>query len=413
MHQIAVIGGGAAGCFCAVNLGRTLRKNGVSEGVRICLYESGPKLLAKVAVTGGGRCNYTNTFEGIKDIREAYPRGWQFMRRAMKSFSQDDVIDWFAAEGIRPAIQDDHCVFPETQDAMHVVRVLERGLRHEGVEVRTGAAVRRISASEDGAYVIELDGGSVRADTVIVTTGGGAMRMLEGLDLAVETPVPSLFTFRIADAGLRSLMGAVVPGASLRLAGTTFRSEGALLLTDWGVSGPATLKLSSYAARFLSEHQYRATLLVGWVPSGEEEVREWLVSTASEHSKRQLGSIVPEGLTSRLWKHVIARAGLRDGMTWAELGPKGLSRLVSRLTADEYPIEGRCHFKEEFVTCGGVALSNVDLSTLECRKLPGLYFAGEILDIDAVTGGFNLQAAWTCGWTVAGAVAEKLLTLHD
>lgn len=395
MRQIAIIGGGAAGCFCAVNLGRMLRDSGVQA--HITVYEAGAKLLAKVAVTGGGRCNYTNTFEAIDDLREAYPRGWQFMRRAMKSFSQDDVIDWFAAEGIRPAIQDDHCVFPETQDAMHVVRVLEREMRHDGVEVRLGA---RMDGLPD-------------ADIVIVATGGGALKLLDGLGLQIEPPVPSLFTFKIADKGLRSLMGAVVPEAALRLAGTPFRSEGPLLLTDWGVSGPATLKLSSYAARYLSEHQYRATLLIAWVPGGEDAVREWISSTASGSGKRQLGSVVPDGLTSRLWKHIIARAGLRDNMTWAELGSKGSSKLVSRLTSDEYPIEGRCHFKEEFVTCGGVALSNVELSTLECRSIPGLYFAGEVLDIDAITGGFNLQAAWTCGWTVAKAVAEKLLTLQD
>ena len=395
MREIAIIGGGAAGCFCAVNLGRMLRDSGVRA--HITVYEAGAKLLAKVAVTGGGRCNYTNTFEAIGDMREAYPRGWQFMRRAMKSFSQDDVIDWFAAEGIRPAVQEDHCVFPETQDAMHVVRVLEREMRRVGVELRLGA---RMDGLPD-------------ADIVVVATGGGALKLLDGLGLQIEPPVPSLFTFKIADKGLRSLMGAVVPEATLRLAGTTFRSEGPLLITDWGVSGPATLKLSSYAARFLSEHQYRATLLIAWVPGGEEAARAWISSTCSESARRQLGSVAPDGLTARLWKHIIARSGLRDSMTWAELGSKGASKLVSRLTADEYPIEGRCHFKEEFVTCGGVALSNVDLSTLECRSHPGLYFAGEVLDIDAITGGFNLQAAWTCGWTVAKAVVGKLLTLQD
>ena len=409
MMRIAVIGGGAAGCFCAVQLGRML-----GDSAAVTVYESGSRLMAKLAVTGGGRCNYTNTFESISDLRDAYPRGWQLMRRGLKVFSQEAVMAWFAAEGISPVIQEDCCVFPESQDAMHVVRVLEREMRRAGVRVLTGMAVRSIEAVQEGFRLAleprrdaSMPEDASEADVVVVTTGGGALSLLGGLDLEIESPVPSLFTFKIEDQSLRSLMGAVVGTSSLSLAGTQFRADGALLLTDWGVSGPATLRLSSYAARYLSEHQYRATLLVSWLSWSEEEAREWIGTAVSSSPRRQVSSVVPEGLTARLWRHILLRSGLRETMTWAELGSKGVNRLVSRLTADSYDIVGRCHFKEEFVTCGGVSLSAVSMSTLESRRYEGLYFAGEVLDVDAVTGGFNLQAAWTTAWMVATAVAKK------
>ena len=423
--RMAVIGGGAAGCFCAVNAARRLPE------AEITLFEAGPKLLAKVAVTGGGRCNITNSFQdvalngqepGKRRLAEVYPRGDQLMRRALRAFGPEDTLRWFEAEGVRFVVQEDQCVFPESQDAMQIVRTLERCLRQAGVRVRCNAPVGRIEALEDGGFVLRQaqddkgqaqdDRGQAqdnRFDRVVVCVGGSAQQKLMRLlpeDIEVTPCVPSLYTLKIPDGGLRALMGTVVEGAALSLAGTKFRAEGTLLLTDWGVSGPATLRLSSYAARHLAENGYAGTLLVNWLADTEARAREWVAATAGENPRKQAAGTPPEGLTARLWRHVLQRAGLREDLRWAELGGKGAARLAATLTADAYPIAGRARFKEEFVTCGGVSLNAVDIGTLESKAHPGLFFAGEALDVDAVTGGFNLQAAWSTGFVVAAVLAR-------
>ena len=385
--KIAIIGGGAAGCFCAIGLKRRL------PDAEVTVYEAGPKLLAKVAVTGGGRCNLTNSFRDVRRLGEVYPRGEQLMRRALAAFSHEDTMRWFEAEGVRLTVQEDQCVFPVSQDAMQIVRTLERCRREAGVRVRLNAPVERV--------------GDLDADRVVVTVGGSSREKLERLlpaGVEVTPCVPSLFTLKIPDAGLRALMGTVVEQASLALAGTKFRAAGTLLLTDWGVSGPATLRLSSYAARHLAENGYAGTLLVNWLDAPEAAAREWMAAAAAEHPQKQAAGTPPAGLTARLWRHLLGRAGLREDLRWAELGSKGAARLASTLTADAYPVAGRARFKEEFVTCGGVALSGVNLNTLESKVRPGLYFAGEALDVDAVTGGFNLQAAWSTAALVAAAM---------
>ena len=396
MKNIAIIGAGAAGCFCAVELSRRY------PHAHISIYEAGAKPMAKLAITGGGRCNFTNTFEDISRLEEAYPRGAQLMKRALRVFSNSDAMRWFAAEGIQSVVQEDRCVFPRSQDAMQIVRTLENLMRRGGVELHCSCKVLSVCAGPDG-FVLETASGRESADAVIVTSGGGALKLLDPLDLKIEKPVPSLFTFKIDNESLRSLMGAVAPNSSLALAGTTFRSSGALLVTDWGVSGPATLKLSSYAARHLAENGYKGALLVNWCGWTEEQARGFISSASGQNSRKLISNVCPEGISSRLWQHIISRAGLREDMVWAELGSKGTNKLAGALISDEYPISGRCHFKSEFVTCGGVSLSEVSLNTLESRKYPGLFFAGEVLDIDAITGGFNLQAAWSTAMVVANS----------
>ena len=353
------------------------------------MYEAGPVPLAKVAVTGGGRCNFTNSFNGIRSIEEAYPRGGKLMKRALKVFSNTDCMEWFRREGVPYVVQEDECVFPASQDAMQIVGTLERLMKQLGVKVLLNSRVESLGE------ILE------NSSAVVVTTGGGALKLLDGLDLEIEEPVPSLYTFRINDRELVSLMGTVAGNASLRIAGESFRSSGALLVTDWGFSGPATLKLSSYAARYLAGRGYRAGLLVNWTGLAEDEVREVLSGLSDANPGKMVSNTCFPSLTSRLWRFLLGRAGLREDLRWSEAGRKGFNRLVNVLTSDEYAIEGRCRFKDEFVTCGGVALSNVDPATLECKKIPGLYFAGEILDIDAITGGFNLQAAWSTAMMVA------------
>ena len=394
--RIAIVGGGAAGCFCAISAKRRL------PDADVTLFEAGPKLLAKVAVTGGGRCNLTNSFRdvaltgqepGKMRLAEVYPRGEQVMRRALRVLSPADTQRWFEAEGVRLVTQEDQCVVPASQDAMQIVRTLERCLRQEGVRVCLNTPVARI--------------GDLVADKVVVTVGGSSREKLERLlpeGVAVTDCVPSLFTLKVPEAGLRALMGTVVPRAALALAGTKFRAAGTLLLTDWGVSGPATLRLSSYAARHLAENGYSGTLLINWLDASEADARGWIAACAAENPRKQAAGTPPEGLTARLWRHLLQRAALREDLRWAELGSKGAARLAATLTADAYPVAGRARFKEEFVTCGGVDLSGLSIGTLESKVCPGLFFAGEALDVDAITGGFNLQAAWSTAALVAAAL---------
>jgi len=400
--KVAVIGGGAAGCFCAIALKRRLPEVGVT------LFESGPKLLAKVAVTGGGRCNLTNSFRNVAfsgqepgkmRLEEVYPRGAQLMRRALRVLSPADTQRWWEAEGVRLTTQPDQCVFPVSQDAMQIVRTLERGLREAGVQVCLRAPVERIEALAEGGFRVEIPGQAGNDfDKVVVCVGGSSQQKLQRLlpeGVAVTPCVPALFTLKVDNAGLRALMGTVVEQAALSLAGTKFRARGTLLLTDWGVSGPATLRLSSYAARHLAESGYTGTLLVDWLDADEPSAREWILAAAAANPRKMAAGTPPDGITARLWQHLLRRAGLREDLRWAELGSKGAARLAATLTADAYPLTGRARFKEEFVTCGGVDLTGLNINTLESKKFPGLYFAGEALDVDAVTGGFNLQAAWS------------------
>ena len=394
MPRIAVIGAGAAGCFCTAEL-RRLRPE-----ASIDVYEAGPKPLAKVAVTGGGRCNLTNSFQGIRSLAEAYPRGERLMKRLLKVFSQEDACRWFEAAGVPLVLQEDHCVFPRSQDAMDIVRALLRKM--DGAHLHLHTPVRSVMSGLSGH--LKVDG--TPYDAVVVTTGGApkGLPLLEGLDLEWVPTVPSLFTFSIQDPGLRALMG-LVTEASVSLPGTAFKAEGPLLITDWGLSGPAVLKLSSYAARYLAECGYKAPLCVNWTGLREEEIRESLRSISKTHPQKQVSNTPPEGLQARLWSYLMGKSGIRADIRWAELGSKGLNRLVAILTQDSYSIAGKTRFREEFVTAGGVALSNLDPATLQCRKYPGLFFAGEVLDIDAITGGFNLQAAWTTGYVAAHAIA--------
>ena len=396
MKKIAVIGAGAAGCFCAAELRRRLPKAAVD------VYETGPKPLAKVAVTGGGRCNLTNSFDGIRSLAEAYPRGERLMKRLLRVFSQEDTWHWFESAGVPLVLQEDHCVFPQSQDAMDIVRALLR--RMEGVNLRLRTPVSSVIPGPSRPLLVDGE----PYDAVVVTTGGApkGLPLLDGLALEWVPTVPSLFTFTIRDEGLRSLMG-LVADASVSIPGSAFKADGPLLITDWGLSGPAVLKLSAYAARYLHENGYKAPLSVNWLALNEADTRETLQETAAVNPHKQVSNTPPAGLQARLWGHLVHRSGIRPDIRWVELGSKGLNKLVSILTQDAYVIEGKTKFREEFVTSGGVALSNVDPSTLESKKYPGLYFAGEVLDIDAITGGFNLQAAWTTGFTVAQSIAEK------
>lgn len=409
--KIAIIGAGAAGCFCA-NL---LKES--SPQLQIDLYESGQKPLQKVAITGGGRCNLTNSFAEVRSLQQVYPRGTNLMKRLLKQFGHQETMRWWENHGVRLVVQEDQCVFPQSQDAMQIVETLQRGMRGSRLYCQQRVTdIEPIGTDEKPAFRVFTDNHCEIYDRVVVTTGGSPkasmLNFLSSLELEMVEPVPSLFTFNIPGT-VTEMMGIVVEHVTASLTSTKFKAEGPLLITHWGMSGPAILKLSSHAARWLAERDYKASLSVNWMGSKcEDEIHEMLEALLAQNPKKQIGSVRPKAetdassspLTQRLWSFLLSRADINAERRCAEIGSKQLNRLAATLTNDIYPVAGQSRFKEEFVTCGGVALSNIDPNTMECRKHKGLYLAGEVLDVDAVTGGFNLQAAWSMGHAVATAI---------
>ena len=387
-QQTAIIGGGAAGFFCAINLKEMCPQMGVT------IFEGGTRVLRKVKVSGGGRCNCTNTFEDVSDLSQVYPRGHRLLKRLFNVFDYRDAYRWFERHGVPLTVQTDHCVFPAAQDSQAVIDCFLREARRHDIEIRTNHKVNSLD---------ELSG----YDHIVVTTGG--ITSPSTLHLFPSTQIcPSLFTFRIADEALTALMGTVVEPAQVMLPGTKMRAEGPLLVTHWGMSGPAILRLSSYGARLLADCGYRHPLSVNWTSLREQEVADELGRLTIEAAQKQLPNVRPFGLPTRLWEYLLQKSLQgRAHAPWGSLNRKELNRLQNVLCNDQYLIAGRAPFEDEFVTCGGVDLSAVHPQTLESKDHSRFYFAGEVLDIDGVTGGFNFQAAWTTAYIVAQAIAKS------
>lgn len=407
--EVAVIGGGAAGFFLAIHLKQA------RPGVRVAILERSHRLMTKVRISGGGRCNLTNSFASVRDLSRVYPRGHRLMGRLMHRFSPQQAFDWFELHGVPLVTQDDDCVFPRSQNSASVTDCLLREARAAGVEVLTGHAVRSVALHASGRLEVSFaDGLPPRCfDKAALTTGGAAHGeghdWLAALGHRIEPPCPSLFAFKIRNPYLRILTGIVVEKAQVALTGTKFRAAGPLLITHWGLSGPAVLKLSSYAARHLSECDYRAPLSVCWAGQSDTAVvAAYLKKLVAESPRRMLSTLRPYGLQDRLWNYLLDRIEQDRYRPCGEIGSKSINRLAALLTADSYVTDGRDVHHEEFVTCGGVSLKSVNPSTLESRHVPNLYFAGEVLDIDGITGGFNFQAAWTTARIAAAGMAETL-----
>ena len=396
--RTAIVGGGAAGFFLAVNLKEMM------PGMQVTVLERSHRLLAKVEVSGGGRCNCTNTFEGIIDLSTVYPRGHRLLRRLFHVFDHQSAWQWFTSRGVPLTAQADHCVFPEAQDSHAIIDCLLGEARRRGVEVRTGCRVE--SLEQLGGY-----------DFIAVTTGGAtrasSLQWLADAGHQVEPPVPSLFSLSIADTTLKALMGLVAPSAQVMIPATKVRGSGPLLVTHWGLSGPAILRLSSYGARLLHEHHYRVDLSVSWAGLDAEAMRETLIALATRHPQKLLTSVPPCGLTQRLWTYLVTKTmGTRATARWCDIGKKDFNRLANAVSNDLLTTTGRAPFHDEFVTCGGVSLQSVSPATLESKVCPRLYFAGEVLDIDGVTGGFNFQAAWTTAYVAAQSIARAAQNLN-
>ena len=404
--DIAIIGGGAAGFMAAIVARRT------NPASKVTIFERAQKVLAKVEITGGGRCNVTNSFAAITDMKQAYPRGHKLMKRLMKTFSHEDTYRWFEQHGVPLVTQEDECVFPKAQDSHAIINCLVRQANELGVTICCRHRLVNIHRMEDGRLKLEFENGSHRVfHRTIITTGGSpngrGLQYLAQLGHDIEPPVPSLFTFNIKDRAFCDLMGTVVEPVVTTIPGTKLRAKGPLLVTHWGVSGPAALKLSSYAARLLAENDYKAPLAISWTDElTRQEVESCLLKFQAANPRKQVANLHPFGLPSRLWLYILSKLGIDAVKPWAEIGRKTLNRMIETLVNDQYTIAGKGAFREEFVTCGGVSLSSINSKTLESKVCPNLFFAGEVLDIDAITGGFNLQAAWTTGF-IAGKSASS------
>lgn len=441
--RLIVVGGGAAGIFCAVNA--------AAHGFSVTVLEKTGKLLSKVKVSGGGRCNVTHACFDIGEMAKRYPRGGHFVRKAFHRWFTSDTIEWFRARGVELKTEADGRMFPVTDDSQTIIDCLMREVNRFGVEVRMHAEVVAVTREgvaaagglgevDSGAagasgvavggrgeeapgvpagngpgvagFVVRLaDGRVLEADYVCVACGGypksTMFEWIRALGHTVEEPVPSLFTFNMPGDPITKLMGLSVPAAQVKIVGSKLMEKGPLLITHWGLSGPVVLRLSAWGARELAAGQYRFSIQVNWVPDfTEQAVRDRFQALRSERAAQAVSSRNVFGLPQRLWEYFLSVAGIGEAVRWADLPAREQNKLVTVLCAGIFAVQGKTTFKEEFVTAGGIKLSEVDPSTFQSRRVPGLFFAGEILDVDGVTGGFNFQHAWTSGWIAADSIAQ-------
>lgn len=399
-----IIGGGAAGFFAAIACAES------NPDVRVTLLERGAQPLAKVRVSGGGRCNVTHDLMDPAQFVRGYPRGAQALRGPLSRFGAAQTVAWFERRGVVLKTERDGRMFPTTDSSETIVTCLLEAAEAAGVEIRLRSAVRSLTPSQ-GRFTVVLKGGeTLSAERVLLATGSNPQvySWAEALGHTLTPPVPSLFTFNVTDARLAGLAGVSVPQARVALGGTKLEQRGPLLVTHWGLSGPAVLKLSAWGARELAERDYQATLLVNWLSDTHPEaVRERLRALKAREARKGVTSANPFGLPARLWTSLVGAVGVAS-KRWADVSKAELNALVDELTRGRFEISGKGVFKEEFVTCGGVALKEVNFKTMESRRCPGLHFAGELLDIDGVTGGFNFQNAWATGYLAGQAMAAAL-----
>ena len=400
--NIAIIGGGAAGFFSAINAKENY------PDANVVIFEKSQKTLSKVKISGGGRCNVTNGTSSINELHKAYPRGGKKLKKIFTEFGTLDTINWFESRGVPLYTQDDSRVFPKSNNSQSIIDCLFNEINRLGISLKLGVGILEIKQEENQLKLFFKDEGIEPQlfDKVIVATGGSPRKegliWLEKLGHNIEPPVPSLFTFNMPNEPITKLMGLVAEPTLVSIQGTKLKSNGPLLVTHWGMSGPAILKLSAFGARILKEKNYDFNIQVNWInePNNNKIVEE-INKIITSHPKKLISNIKPYNLPERLWNYIIEKSELPNNKIWGELGNKGTNKLVSLLSNDIYRVKGKTTFKEEFVTCGGISLDSVSLKSMESKVCKNLYFSGEVLDIDAITGGYNFQAAWTTGF-IAG-----------
>ncbi len=403
-HHIVIVGGGAAGFFAAITA--------AEAGARVTLLERGPQFLSKVRISGGGRCNVTHACFDGREFATRYPRGGQALIGAFKRFQASDTVAWFEARGVRLKTESDGRMFPVTDDSATIVECLERAAREAGVSVRTNCGVDSVRRTEAGFELTLTGGEKTSCDRLLLATGGCraavAGQLAAALGHTIEAPVPSLFTFSIALPWLKELAGASVELAEVSVPGTDLRERGPVLVTHWGLSGPVVLRLSAWGARELHARDYKFPLLVNWLPQRLPDLlaKEFDLRRQQQGAKLIINTPIAP-LTARLWEALVLAAGVNRETRCSALTRAQQHQLTQQLTRTEFAVTGKSLNKDEFVTCGGVKLGEVNFKTMESRVCSGLYFAGELLDIDGITGGFNFQAAWTTGWIAGNAMAGE------
>ncbi len=399
--KVAIIGGGAAGFFAAIQV----KENFPTSSVTI--FEKSKKVLAKVKISGGGRCNVTNGTTSIKELSSAYPRGGKQLKKAFQIFNTKHCMEWFEERGVPLTIQEDQCVFPVSQSSQSIIDCFQKEVKRLNIQVKTSTAVQKIESLHNNQLKLYFkDQNILTFDKVIVATGGSPKRTglewLEALGHQIINPVPSLFTFNMPNESITQLMGVVVEKTRTSIQGTKLQGDGPLLITHWGMSGPAILKLSAFGARILNDCNYEFNVQINWVNEVVfDKVVHELRSIVRSQSKKMLSNYRPYLLPDRLWKFLLNRSQLAPEKRWGELGKTGINKLASILCNDVYAVKGKTTFKEEFVTAGGVSLESINFKTMQSRVCKNLYFAGEVMDVDGITGGYNFQAAWTTAF-IAG-----------
>lgn len=402
--KIVIIGGGAAGFFTAIT---------VAEGLpqaQVIILERGKEVLQKVKISGGGRCNVTHACFIPRDLVKFYPRGEKALMSPFTRFAAGDTITWFEKRGVKLKIEEDGRMFPITDNSQTIVDCLYGAATRAGVEILRGYRVENIS-KKDNYFLIKTPNQIFKADKVVITSGSstGMWDILKQIGHTIVQPVPSLFTFNISDSRIKDLLGLSVPNAEISVENTKLKASGPLLITHWGMSGPAILRLSAWGARILFDLNYHFKIKVNWTGFYTlEETKESLNDCKSTVSKKQVSNTPLSNLPSRLWLRMVEAAQIPSETRWADVSKKQVQALAEQMTQAVFQVKGKSTFKEEFVTAGGVKLDEVNFKTYESKLVTGLYFAGEVLDIDAITGGFNFQAAWTGGWVAGNAIAELI-----
>jgi predicted Rossmann fold flavoprotein len=404
-EKLIVIGGGAAGFFCAINAAR------LNPNLDVCILEKSNKLLAKVKVSGGGRCNTTHACFEIPELVQKYPRGQNFLKKTFHWFNTNDTIEWFAERGVDLKTEADGRMFPASNESQTIIDCLLKEADKYKVQVQIQTSVEKISITNTGIFLLQTPSKIIEANFVCIAAGGfpkaQQFDFITNLGHTIEAPVPSLFTFNMPGNPITELMGVSVSEAQVKIAGSKITATGPLLITHWGMSGPAILKCSAWGARELANASYQFTIRVNWIPTyAEQDLRNAWPLIRAEQGNTKMGGRNPFELPSRLWVHLLTVSGIDAGASWATLTSGGQNKLIVALTAFECKVSGKTTFKDEFVTCGGIKLSEIDANSMQSKVVKGLYFAGEIMDIDGITGGFNFQNAWTSGWIAAKSIAE-------
>ena len=409
--RLIVIGGGAAGFFCAVNAAR------LNPLLEVIILEKSNKLLSKVKVSGGGRCNVTHACYSIADMIKKYPRGAAFLKKAFHHFFTTDTIAWFEERGVKLKTETDGRMFPVTNNSQTIIDCLMKEANKCSVDIRMNKEVKQLAVGGGQLAIgkrqwslVLKDEEQMEADFICIASGGYPKILqyswLKNAAHTIEEPVPSLFTFNMPGNAITSLMGVVVENVTVKIVGSKLSESGPLLITHWGMSGPAILKLSAWGARELAKCNWQFSITINWIPEfNENSLREKMQELRFKLAAQKIINRNPFALPNRLWEYLLKQSGIKEELRWADLAAAAQNKLIKHLCVDEYEVKGKTTFKEEFVTAGGIQLNEIDFNTMQSKKHPGLFFAGEIIDVDGVTGGFNFQSAWTTGWIAAKAIS--------